>query len=90
MEGRRKNGLCNKLCTKNNGEIIYCDSLLGYKQMEIGTAKPMPDEMRERKYYCIDLVEPFEKCDSPMFFWGKCGGWRFWILVTVSSCAYRR
>lgn len=52
---------------KNNAEIISCDSLLVYKHMNIGTAKPTPVEMRGIRHHCIDLVEPSEKFDVSMF-----------------------
>jgi tRNA dimethylallyltransferase len=52
---------------KNNGEVVSCDSLLVYKHMDIGTAKPTPEEMRGIGHHCIDLVEPSEKFDVSMF-----------------------
>ena len=42
-------------------EIISADSRAIYKGMDIGTAKPMPDEMRGVPHWGIDLVEPDER-----------------------------
>ena len=42
-------------------EIISADSRAIYKGMDIGTAKPMPDEMQGVPHWGIDLVEPDER-----------------------------
>jgi len=42
----------------NNAEIISCDSLLFYRQMDIGTAKPTKAELEEVPHHLIDVVEP--------------------------------
>jgi tRNA dimethylallyltransferase len=52
---------------KNNGEIISCDSLLVYKHVDTGTAKPTEGERRGIKHHCMDLVDPCEKFDVSMF-----------------------
>ncbi|MBR2320651.1 MAG: tRNA (adenosine(37)-N6)-dimethylallyltransferase MiaA [Clostridia bacterium] len=41
-----------------NGEIISADSLLVYKGLNIGTAKPNLDEREGIPHYMIDVVEP--------------------------------
>ena len=41
-----------------NGEIISADSLLVYKGLDIGTAKPTLDERAGIPHYMIDVVEP--------------------------------
>lgn len=46
------------LAKKIDGEIVSADSRLVYKDMNIGTAKPTFEEMREVPHYMIDLVEP--------------------------------
>ena len=43
-----------------NGEIISADSLLVYKGLNIGTAKPTLDERAGVPHYMIDVVEPTE------------------------------
>lgn len=47
-----------ELAKKINGEIISCDSMQIYKDMTIGTAKPLPEEMQGIKHYLIDFVSP--------------------------------
>tara|TARA_Y100000588_G_C14266712_1_gene930264 strand:+ start:1601 stop:2533 length:933 start_codon:yes stop_codon:yes gene_type:complete len=40
---------------KNNAEILSCDSLLFYRGMNIGTAKPAAKEMAEIPHHMIDI-----------------------------------
>ena len=42
-----------------NGEIISADSLLVYKGLDIGTAKPTMEEREGIPHYMIDVVEPY-------------------------------
>lgn len=53
-----KTSLGVELAKKINGEIVSCDSMQIYKDMTIGTAKPLPEEMQGIKHYLIDFVLP--------------------------------
>lgn len=53
-----KTALSIELAKKINGEIISCDSMQIYKDMDIGTAKPTKEEMEGIKHYLIDFVSP--------------------------------
>ena len=53
-----KTALSIELAKKINGEIISCDSMQIYKDMNIGTAKPTKEEMQGIKHYMLDCVEP--------------------------------
>jgi len=44
-------------------EIISCDSLLFYRGMDIGTAKPTKDELARVPHHLIDICEPAEAMD---------------------------
>ncbi len=46
------------LAQKNGAEILSCDSLLVYKGLDIGTAKPSKTELAAVPHHGIDLVEP--------------------------------
>ena len=46
---------------KINSEIISCDSMQIYKDMNIGTAKPTKEEMQGIKHYLIDIISPNER-----------------------------
>ena len=53
-----KTALSIELAKKIDGEIISCDSMQIYKEMDIGTAKPSKEEMQGIKHYLIDFVSP--------------------------------
>lgn len=44
-----------------NGEVISADSMQIYKDMTIGTAKPLPEEMDGINHHLIDFVSPDER-----------------------------
>lgn len=48
---------------QNNAEILSCDALLFYRGMDIGTAKPSPEERNGIPHYGIDLVPVHETYD---------------------------
>lgn len=56
-----KTNLGINLANKINGEIISCDSMQIYKDMNIGTAKPTKEERMAAKHYLIDFVSPNER-----------------------------
>ena len=53
-----KTALSIELAKQINGEIVSCDSMQIYKDMNIGSAKPSLEEMQGIKHYMIDIVEP--------------------------------
>lgn len=48
---------------RRGAEIVSCDSLLVYRGMDIGTAKPAREELARVPHHLIDLVEPRERYD---------------------------
>ena len=56
-----KTALSIELAKRINGEIVSCDSMQIYKDMDIGTAKPTIEEMQGIKHYLIDFVSPDER-----------------------------
>jgi tRNA dimethylallyltransferase len=50
-----------------NGEIISADSMMVYKYMDIGTAKPTEEERKGIPHYLIDVVYPDEYFDVKDF-----------------------
>ena len=56
-----KTALGVELAKKINSEIISCDSMQIYKDMNIGTAKPTKQEMQGIKHYLIDIISPNER-----------------------------
>ncbi len=55
-----KTSLAIELAQMFDGEIISCDSMQIYRGMDIGTAKPTPEETKEIPHHMIDIVEPSE------------------------------
>jgi len=55
-----KTALSIALAKQFDGEIISCDSMQIYRGMDIGTAKPTPDEMCGIPHHMIDILEPSE------------------------------
>lgn len=53
-----KTSLGIKLANRINGEIISCDSMQIYIDMDIGTAKPTLEERKAAKHYLVDFVSP--------------------------------
>ncbi len=56
-----KTGAAISLAKKVGGEVISADSRAIYKYMDIGTAKPSPEEQDGVPHFGIDLVEPGER-----------------------------
>ena len=56
-----KTALSIELAKKINGQIVSCDSMQIYKDMDIGTAKPTYSEMQGIQHYLIDFVSPDER-----------------------------
>ena len=55
-----KTALAVELAKRFNGEVVSCDSMQIYRRMDIGTAKPSPDEMQGIPHHMIDVAEPDE------------------------------
>ena len=55
-----KTALAVELARELNGEVVSCDSMQVYRRMDIGTAKPSPEEMQGIPHHMIDVAEPDE------------------------------
>ena len=56
-----KTNLSIALAKKVKGEIISCDSMQIYQEMNIGTAKPTLEERQGIPHYLLDFVSPEER-----------------------------
>jgi tRNA dimethylallyltransferase len=61
-----KTALAEELAVRLGGEIVSADSMQVYRGMDIGTAKPAPEDRRV-PYHCIDLVDPGEPFSAALF-----------------------
>jgi tRNA dimethylallyltransferase len=59
-----KTSLALRLAEEFNGEIISCDSVAVYREMEIGTAKPTREERALIQHHMIDIASPDEACTA--------------------------
>lgn len=50
-----------------DAEIVNCDSLLFYRGMDIGTAKPSAEEQRRVAHHLIDILEPSAQMDISQY-----------------------
>ena len=55
-----KSDLALKLAQTLDGEIICMDSMQIYRRMDIGTAKPTPEEQAIVPHHMLDILEPTE------------------------------
>lgn len=55
-----KTKLAVELAKELDGEVVSCDSMQIYRRMDIGTAKPTPDEMQGIPHHMIDVADPEE------------------------------
>ena len=56
-----KTALSIELAKQIHGEIVSCDSMQIYQDMNIGTAKPTPEEMQGIQHYLIGYVSPEQR-----------------------------
>jgi tRNA dimethylallyltransferase len=62
-----KTQLAIQLAERLNGEIISADSRLFYRGMDIGTAKPTPEEQACVPHHLLDIVNPDEILSLAVF-----------------------
>ena len=55
-----KSSLAIELAKRLDGEIICCDSMQIYKQMNIGTAKPSDEEQGQIVHHLFDFADPMQ------------------------------
>ena len=59
-----KTSLALRLAEQFGGEIVSCDSVAVYREMEIGTAKPSLEERSLVQHHMIDIVSPDQACTA--------------------------
>jgi tRNA dimethylallyltransferase len=56
--GSGKSALALELAKRFRGVILNCDSIQTYQRLNIGSAKPSPEEMAEVPHFLFDIVAP--------------------------------
>ena len=62
-----KTELAIQLAERFDGEIVSADSRLFYRGMDIGTAKPTPEEQARLPHHLIDIADPNEILSLAVF-----------------------
>jgi len=62
-----KSQVALELAANINAEIISADSMQVYRYMDIGTAKPTPDEQKKVRHHLIDILYPDEEFSAALF-----------------------
>lgn len=62
-----KTGLACELYDTGKYEIVSVDSALVYRGLDIGTAKPTPQELRQYPHHLVDIIEPEEVYSAANF-----------------------
>ena len=53
-----KSDLAHQIALENNAVILSIDSLSIYKEIDIASAKPSADELRQVRYFGVNLLYP--------------------------------
>ncbi len=65
--GVGKTGMALELAGRWGGEIVSADSMQVYRHMDIGTAKPTPEERRRIPHHLLDVVDPDDPFDASRY-----------------------
>jgi len=65
--GVGKSAMALSLTGRLGGEIVSADSMQVYRGMDIGTAKPTPEERRRITHHLLDVVDPDEPFDASRY-----------------------
>lgn len=65
--GAGKTRMAMKIAGRFGGEIVSADSLQVYRMMDIGTAKPTPEEQRRIPHHLLDVVDPDQPFDVSLY-----------------------
>ncbi len=82
-----KTELAHRLALEYDSDIISVDSRQCYKRIDIGTAKPGPDLLNERRYFNISILELTES-DSVADFRKRAGAWAKQIRASGRPVIY--
>jgi len=63
--GKSELGL--RVARQADGEIVNADALQVYRGLDVGTAKPTPEERREVPHHLIDVLDPEERFSAGEF-----------------------
>ncbi len=62
-----KSSLAIDLATRLGGEVVNCDSIQVYQELNIGSAKPSAEEMAQVAHHLFDIIKPDQEFDANKF-----------------------
>ncbi|WP_120944004.1 MULTISPECIES: tRNA (adenosine(37)-N6)-dimethylallyltransferase MiaA [Helicobacter] len=62
-----KSALALELACELGAEVLCLDSLSVYKDFNIASAKPSPQDLARVKHYAINVLEIWQACHAPLF-----------------------
>jgi tRNA dimethylallyltransferase len=62
-----KTGVAVELCARFPLEIVSVDSAQVFRHMDVGTAKPGPEVLRQAPHHLIDILEPTQRYSAAQF-----------------------
>lgn len=62
-----KSALAVALCQRLDGELVTVDSAQVFRGLDVGTAKPTPEERAAVPHHLIDVIEPTEQWSAAQF-----------------------
>lgn len=62
-----KTGFAIELAQRLHGEIVSADSQQCYRGLDIGTAKPTPEEQARARHHLLDVADPEQQLDAAQF-----------------------
>jgi len=65
--GTGKSALALRLAEEFGGEIVSADSVQVYRGLDIGSAKPSPEERRRVRHHLIDILDPDQNYSAAAF-----------------------
>jgi len=65
--GSGKSAIAIELARRLGGEIVNADSRQIYRGMDIGTAKPTPEERRSVRHHLYDIVDPTDEYSLALY-----------------------
>lgn len=62
-----KSALALAAAERTGAEIVAVDAFTVYRGMDVGTAKPSPEDRARVAHHCVDLLDPAEVCSVSWF-----------------------
>jgi tRNA dimethylallyltransferase len=62
-----KTALATEVAARVGGEIVTADSVQIYKEFDVGSGKPSPEEMARAPHHLVSTLDPMVACDASRF-----------------------